>query len=536
MNRTALAGLSLLLGALSGCGSREPRFDAAPKLMPPVAVDDHVVLVDTGRSEARLIDVAGSSPKVVPTVVPIVKNAIDVQVRNGHSDEVLVLCAGQPDVAGETAEQPGLVLIDAGGTSTAYRYDSAFDRLVQSDDGRYAFLFFDPTMSGGSLLKNPNEVAIIDLNSKTAVPALKTLRSLGESPRAVAFSQKPASIGGTNRDLAVVLLDKDVAVIDLSHLDRPEFTVELAQPGGTSLSAAQVLFSTDEAQPNVYVRADGTDDVFVLSLEPRSSAGADAGTGADENDFDLTFNQFGMGVGSQPSDFALFQDGGKTRLLVTGPGNGTAIVVDADTGDTTAVTLPAPASRIHLFTGPKPSDRTPATRALLYTPGGSSVVFLDLEGFGSMTNRAGNAELLTLPTPYATLAELDAETVMLLNQTSGLNLLKLDERVLSPITGPNLTDAVPDLSVGKLWLAPPGDDLGYLDLSDFHPNEVRLEDPIEHLVVVPSSSAAHHKVVVTHPSSIGELTVLDASDPSNLADAYMVRDFLFQGVLQGGAR
>jgi hypothetical protein len=407
---------------------------------------------------------------------------------------------------------------------------------VQSADGRYAFLFFDPTANSATVLKNPNEVAVIDLDSKNTEPELKTLRSLGESPQAVAFSDKPASIAGSDRDLAVVLLDRDFAVIDLLHVDRPEFTVELTKAGTSALSAQQVLFSSDESPPKIYVRAQGTDDVFVVSLEPRSSSGADAGVATpDANDFVLSFNQFGMGTNAQPGDFALFQDGGKTRLLVTGPGNSTAIVVDADTGDTTPVMLPTSASKIQLFTGPKPSDATPAQRALLYSPGSQSVVFLDLEGFGTKTNRAGNPELLTLSAPYAKLAPLDDQTVMLLNQGSGLNLLKLGDRVLSPITGPNLIDAIPDLSVGKLWLAPAGDYLGYLDLADFHPNEVRLEDQIDHMVVVPTKSV-HHKVVVTHPSSLGALTVLDASNPADLGSAYMIRDFLFQGVLQGGAQ
>jgi len=533
MHRNVLVMCTLAFSALSGCGSRAPRFDAAPKPMSPAGIDDHVVLVDSARGEARLVDVSGAP--AAPLIVPIVKNATDVQARNAHSDELLVLCAGQPDVVGAAPERPGLVLLGADGKSTPYRYDSAFDQLVQSADGRYAFLFYDPTNSSGNLLKNPNEVAIIDLDAKTAQPALKTLRSLGESPHAVAFSDKPASIAGTDRDLAVVLLDRDFAVMDLSHLDRSEFTVELTKPGTSGVSADQVLFSTDEAQPKIYVRAEGTDDVFVVSLEPASSAGADAGASPNDNDFSLSFNQFGMGTGAQPSDFALFQDGDKKRLLVTGPGNGTAIVVDADTGDTTTVTLPVPASRIHLFTGPKPSDATPSTRALLYTPGSQDVVFLDLSEFGTMTNRAGNAELLTLSAPYEKLELLDDQTVMLLNQNNGLNLLKLGERVLSPITGPNLVDAVPDLTAGKLWLAPPGNYLGYLDLSDFHPNEMRLDDAIEHLVVVPSRKA-DHKVVVTHPSALGALTVLDAQDPTNLDAAYTVRDFLFQGVLQGGAQ
>src|SRR5262245_52233424 len=153
-----------------------------------------------------------------------------------------------------------------------------------------------------------------------------------------------------------------------------------------------------------------------------------------------------------------------------------------------------------------------------------------------MTNRAGNAELLTLPVPYAKLTQLDDDTVMLLNQSNRFSLLKLGDRAVSPITRPNLVDAVADLDVGKLWLAPSGTQLGYLDLSNFHPNEVRLDLPIEHLVRVPSKASGHRKVAVTHPSSIGSLTVLDTQDPANLGLAYTVTNYLFEGVLGGGGQ
>ncbi|HEX3597723.1 MAG TPA: hypothetical protein VHU80_21590, partial [Polyangiaceae bacterium] len=424
MNRPTFVG-SLLTLLLAGCGSRSPRFDASPKLLDPVAVDDHVVFVDTGRAEARLLDVSGSKAPSAPVVVPIVPDATHVEARNGHADQLLLLCAGQRDVEGVVPEDPGLVLLGADGKTTTWRYDSAFDRIVQSDDGRFAFLFFDPTNGTSDILKNPNEVAVIDLDAKGGKPALKTLRSLAQSPQSVTFSDEPVSIAGSERSLAVVLLNKDFAVVDLSHLERSEYTVELTKPGASAVSAAQVLFSTEETTPKIYIRAAGSDDVFVVSIEPQGSVtGADTAAAGD-NDFALSFNQFGTGTGAAPSDLALFDDGGKTRLLVAGPGNGTAIVVDADTGDTTSVTLPAPASQIHLYTGPKPSDATPAERALLYTPGGQNVVFLDLVGFGTESNRAGNPELLTLSAPYAKLQVLDDDTVMLVNQSNGLSLLKL---------------------------------------------------------------------------------------------------------------
>lgn len=538
MTRTMFSGISALvaLATAFGCGNRSPEFAAKIQLLPPAAVEDHVVLVDTGRAEARLLDVSGTAAPAAPVVVPLVKNATATQIRNGHTGQLLVLCAGQPDTSKDvTPEQPGLVVLDASGGSTTYRYDSPFDQMVQSDDGRYVFLFFGAASSDSTTLRNPNEVALIDLDQKNGKPTLKTLRSLGQSPQGVVFSPGTMNIRGVDRSLAVVLLERDVAVIDLSHLERSEFTIELTKPGDPPLTASEVLFSPDEQTPKIYLRADGSDDVFAVLIEgPRPLAAGDAGA-QNENDFSLHLSPFGAGTNARPSDIALFQDGAETRVLVAAPGTNTAVVVNPDSTAATTISLPVRASRIQLFQGTKPSDSTVAERALLYDPGSSNVMFLDLTGLGTENNRSGNAELLAAPQAYAKLVPLGPETALLLHQGSGVSVLNLTDRSLSPISGPNVVDAVPDLPLEKLWLAPPGDRLGFLDLTNYHPNEVRLDATIEHFVRVPKSQkSGHPKIAVTHPSSVGYMTVLDADQPANLDDAYAISGYLFQGVLGGG--
>ena len=55
---------------------------------------------------------------------------------------------GQADTSKNVVpEQPGLVVIDSNGKTKIYRYDSPFDRMEQSDDGQFAFLFFGPVSS-----------------------------------------------------------------------------------------------------------------------------------------------------------------------------------------------------------------------------------------------------------------------------------------------------------------------------------------------------------------------------------------------------
>jgi hypothetical protein len=194
----------------------------------------------------------------------------------------------------------------------------------------------------------------------------------------------------------------------------------------------------------------------------------------------------------------------------------------------TAVPLPRAASKILRFEGRSPFDEHTASRALLYGTDETSVTFLDLDDIEERVSR--NVDLLTVTEPFSDAVRVDEETVMLVHKNTGLSLLDLGGRTVAKLAGPNLSGAVPDPNVGKLWLPPQGQArLGFLDLErGFHPSEVRVDAPIESLVTVPSSG--NPKVVVTHSSSVGWLTVLDANDPGKASSAYSLRGFLLTGV------
>jgi hypothetical protein len=147
-----------------------------------------------------------------------------------------------------------------------------------------------------------------------------------------------------------------------------------------------------------------------------------------------------------------------------------------------------------------------------------------------------NVDTLTIEQPYGSVVSLDQNLTLFVHESSGLSLLDLGERTVTPITGPNLLSAVPDPIAQKLWLAPSGgQDVAYLDLANgFHPNQVRVDAPIDHLVTVASPSRP--RVVVTHPSAMGYATVLDAKNPTEPSSAYAMRDYLFQGILNGSGK
>jgi hypothetical protein len=521
-----VAGLSVALA--SACGGQDKRVGmAVGRPMDVTSITDHVVFIDHARSEAVLLDVSQNSPPAGPSIVPLVTSPTLFEARRGHPDQLLVLSAGHIDDGLAPFENPGLTIVDAHGKNRTFPpYTSAYDGLAQSDDGATALLYFkESTVSHDSALFNPNEVALVDLEKGDA-PELLPTRTLGGTIQGVAFSPPAFAIDGSPRRLTVTLFDTYLNIIDLDHIDLPQFSLPLGCvevsgrpcPKISEIHLAQILFS--DAEPKMYVRATGSNDIFVVTLSPRAGD-------ATKNDFYPSVNQVGAGTG--PKDMALFDDQGKHRLLVASPGSSEVVVIDSN-NRATNVPLGSPADHIYLFQGPSPTDAVTATRALVSQAGTSVVTFLNLtkltDGGMDTVESHSISETYQDPIPFGD------HTVILRHTNTGLSVLDLWERTVGVIAGPNLNDAVADEAVQKLWLKD-NDRVAYLDLGkDAHPNELRVDAPIDALVTVPSAAP---KVVVTHRNPMGWATVLDAKDPA-IGTAYSMRGFFFDGALQGGGR
>lgn len=522
-----VAGLSAALA--SACGGQDKRIDAAVgRPMDVASITDHVVFIDHSRSEAVLLDVSQASPPPGPSIVPLVPSPTLLETRKGHPDQLLVLSAGHLDDGLAPFAKAGLTIVDAHGKNRTLPCESAYDGLSQSDDGTSALLYFkESTTSNNGDFFNPNEVAFVDLENGNATQLLSP-RSLGGTIRSVAFSPPAFAIDGVKRRLAVTLFDTYLNIIDLDHPDLPQFSLPLSGPKSSGIHLAQILFS--EAEPKMYVRATGSNDIWIVTLSARpsnSTTPIDGGDGA-KNDFYPSVSEVAAGTG--PADMALFDDQGKHRLLVASPGSSEVVVIDSDNLVTDVPLNSGPADHIQIFNGPSPSDAVTAVRALVSQAGTNVVTFLDLtkltEG-GSHT-----VESLAISQTYQAPIQFGDQRLILRHTNTGLSVLDLWERTVGVIAGPNLNDAVADVGVQKLWLKD-NDRVAYLDLGkDSHPNELRVDAPIDALVTVAS---ARPKVVVTHRNPMGWLTVLDAKDPE-IATAYSMRGFFFDHALQGGGR
>ena len=528
---TLLPGV-LAAVALAGCPGRDARFSVGLAPLAPVPVAGGLLYVEHDGARAYFLDLAADTPAV--HTAPLGQDPVSAVARAGHP-EALVLSRGARGDTGVSPEPATLAAVAAGATGApavavrTYRVGSPFNGVAQTPDGRFAFVYFRPDASAARLLFNPNEVAVADLDAPPgpANPVLRTVRSFGGVPNDVVFSP-PLSIGGAApRTFAVVLSDAYVTLMDLAHLDRPEVTVRLTLPEDPrAVRPTQVLF--DASDPTVYIRAQASDDVYVLALGPSTAAGA------TDNDYRPTVNQ--LAAGHLPTDMALFGTGTARRLLVVAPGSMEARVVDARANTVTPIPLAARADRVLLFQAPSPHDATPHEQALLYAADSATtaVTFLDLADVE--TRRGMNLETVQLPRAVRSALPLPERGAVMFShvdsQDGSLSLLDLTRRTASPIVAEvGIDNATFGVDRQTLWVAPPsGVRLGYIDLGTFHPGEVRLDAQVTAVVPLTGDPRGRSRVAALHPGAGGYVTVLDAAAPLR-GTAVSVQGFLLADVL-----
>ncbi len=506
----------LLLVALSlgtGCGDSEARtsVDIFGK---PLALDEHAVWIDRASNQALVMDVSRSRPRPEVDAFAVPSNPVVFQRRNRHN-ELLVLARG------EAAGDGVLVALGPRGVERRFPLGSRFDTLLQSDDGRYAFVGFAPDRRDDpeSLLFNPNEVAIVDLDEGGADAVYRrSLRGLGSAPRSAAFSPE-MDLGGEKRRVAVVLFDSHVSLVDLNHPDRPEYTVELSR--GASIELNQVRFSAE--QRRIYLLGGNSNDIYVLTLLPASANRV--------NDFEPSLNQ--LGASSRPSDMVLYGEEDERRLLAVSGSK--ALVIEAGSNRITEVALQASANRILLFEGTSPFDDEVEPRALLYQQGGSTVSFLNLVGVEERTTR--NVELLPISGGIESVIGLEDNRVVILRQ-GGVSLLDLESRSASELsTAVNFSSTVTSPELQRLWIRPDGySALAYLDFDEQRstPGQVSLDEPAQHLLLF--TNGDRPRVGVTHEDAGGAVTLLDARRPDDLDRAVTLRGFFYTYLLDRWAK
>jgi hypothetical protein len=529
----ALALPALLTLLTVACGDRDGVWDAAIPTPAAYGLNAAVGLIDLPAQRLLLMSVQGDEELAFASepLGPALAGAASTP----DGEMLLVLDRGV--VPRRTADDaaPTLSVFGGGWTTpvgllTRYQLSDPLSGLTVDPESRYAVLH--SSSADASFVQNPNELIVVDLSAPMAPdnPYPLTVRSFGGSPQGLTFTPT-LSVPGGQRRLLVVQTDRDVALIDLAHLDLPEITVKLTGgserlvPGGVAVSDGDPDPSTD-TDARIAIRLENDANVILVDLLPVPAPEVPS----TPQSFRAQPNV--VPVGGTPSDIAFVQTDGGLRLAALVPAKRTLTLVDPLTGTSSDIELGATFERLSLVTDVVGQTDQGSDVALLWSTSTPTIAFVAL---GSTVGKPyKSVDLLQLEQPVGSVLPVPApnEHLRILQAVDGTHFVVLDllERTASPINsstrGTTVTLA-PD--GGRAWLHAAGPWLDQLDLVSLHPTNIALSYAIQSVFDIGRLDGGRSLLAI-HPVGGTAITVLDAVTPS-LATA---REY--PGVLLGGLR
>lgn len=515
-----------LLFLVAGCNGRPAAYDRPLALDGPHKVGDQLLWVDGARGLTFALDPAASPPKVKSVRAGHRASFVTASPSRG---DLLILTAGhEPTRRDDPAEAPTLTVVHvdpAGPTVTrTYPLPAAFDRLSVSDDGTAAVAFQSGAPhDDGAFFSNPNGLAILDLTADPGGdnPTYHAIRSLGSSPLGVFFSP-PLSIpagAGNDRTLAVVMSKNYLTLLDVTHRKRKEITVPLQPIDSTdTLTPVQVAFVPGTA--TAFVRADGSTDVFALTLEPRDTAGDDT-----LNDFLPHINQ--PSAGKVARDMILYTEPAGTFILTANDSQDVALI-DASTSQFSIIPLGVPVDAI------LPIPAADPKLAILFSRSSPQpfVHFLDLTNLSANLDR--NLTRRTLASAAHDLvaapgaAPGDGKILVIHDDArTVISILDLSpRRTDTPILGRVPLESF-DFTAGGYLVGTDGklDRVGILDLVALDPYDFHLDYLPKKVLAV------GQRVVVDHGAPEGLVTILPPDPTAGRDQARVLWGFFLDGVL-----
>lgn len=486
--------------ALFACGDTDDndgedatRNDSAVvTLSHPVAMGDHLLLLEADEDWLQIVDASESAPRPERHALP--PGAWHAEARRGDHGHALVLSEGLRGVD----EDAALTRVDAEGKQVRHRLASAFDSIAQDADGQFAVAYHG--LAPRRVVFSPNAIAVIRLDADEDAATHLSLRSPGGAPLALHVSPplrprtpaESARADGTLR-FVVALSHNHVSLLDLSSPDLGELDVQLGGNGAEGeVTPTQLAFDADAGR--MYVRCDGSDDIFVLTIlseQPDGSAGPWVEVAQ-------------VSGGASPTDMARLDSPDGSQLLVTSGEHSALRLVDPEA--LASQVVPADGDHSHVFGH--------GGGAVLYRPGSDRVGLI-------ATGADGAARFAADPAAHMRSLRLDApvERVDALGR-DGLALVEHGPAlfgVLDPRTGSELllglrSEAavlVHAAAADALWFYTPGDHLiGHLALASGRTGEVLLDAPVVVAGLVPQAG----RIALAHPD--GTLTLVDTGDAS----------------------
>jgi hypothetical protein len=500
-----------------------------------------VALVD--RSLDRLLMVRSPAPDRIDVKSVTLGQNVTAVERSADQSRLFVLSSGSLDETNPDAEHPQLTVVEGSAEAEeepfVFDLDDPLQKLAVDPLGEWVVAY-----EAAAVLTNPNELVICSLgepDDRRATP--KTIRSFGGSPKELIFTSALTVPQGGARRFLVARTERDVALIDLAHLNREEVTVRLPETSdGTSSKPAQIVYSDgdpdDDTDARLAVRLENSADVVLLELGPPSGDG----------DFTTTVNI--VDVGGVPSTIEFVRTDGGLRLAALVPGRSQATLVDPRTTVTEVIPLPVSYSQMRLITedsgSDEPNDESDdqandesgdeSDRALLYSPDQEGIAFWSLGQTSGSPFRSVDANDIDIAVSKVTDVPGAHRHLKLLSSESSERLYVLDLKARETIPLNALgtgfeTVIAPD--GGRFWAYRGYGDKKFasVELEDLHPTSLAVRINVSAVHDIERANGGRAAIVLhgtdgrsydTDPS----LTLFDALDPDSARTRYFGGLFL----------
>jgi hypothetical protein len=554
--RARIAKALMLVTLASGCGERAADLDVEPNVVDRARLGNEVLFVDASRNEVDAVDVMQVAPTSSVQRIAVRANPRFVVERSGGlrraavapnagsggtsadldplglepsdtsrlpPEEVLILSDGNYDAGGDYIDVPSLTVINRAHAVRHYPLSMPLGQLLLSSDGHYALLWGESTTGNSDkLLRDPNRVALVNLDedASNTNPVERTLKTTGSAVTA-ALITPPLKLVNRNgelepRALALFSFNNGLSVWDLAHPDREEITVQ-GLSASNQFQLKRLVADPDNAQLYLIQRDEA--DLRVLSFGQASAAA--------ENDFWPSWNLLRLGLNTA-SDMVLYTEASVPKVLVAA-GRQLAIV-DANNSLVDSVALAAGGEKMVSFIGASPNDNDPKKqRVLVWGVGNSTVSFVELANL----KKAGaqNIEQLPLGYPLANLIRLSGNLMLTVLSGGGIGTLDLDSRRFRPLASKVVLGSPRiESDARRVWVGANINDnrVAFFEPATLATGSLRLDSVVQDLFLF--ENGEDRRVVATHASPIGELTIVDGKQVTRKSSRVLT-GFLVDGLV-----
>lgn len=516
--RRKVALALLLSGATAACGSRSKDYSTPLGELDVVQLSGTVALFDRGMDRITLL--TSNEPLALELESIDAPENVQQLLPSADLSRLLVLSAGVEPRLSPEDEGPQLLVLDA--APGAERSDRVLKRFLLDDPMQN--LSLDPrgrwvaAFGGTSSLVNPNELVLLDLEANDEVEGsaiATTIRSFGGAPRELVFTDELEMPEGGARRFLIVRTDRDVTLLDLEHLDRPEVTLVYSESQATT-PPPPLQVVCDDGDPD-----DPTDALLAVRLGESSDVILATFGVPDSADKDFSMKVNIVDVGGEPSFVDFVRTDGGLRLAALVPSLSDAVLVDPGSTVSEVVDLPLPFTSMRRITAALSEAPDGGDVALLWGSG-SAIAFWSLGSTSKTPYRSVSTAQLSFPVSTVQDVPPPNQHLKILRGASpDVFVLDLESRQSFPLES-QLTSATTNVSADgqRLWVYQEGDQrFSAVELPDLHPRSLFVSSPVTGVYEVERADGGRSAIVLHRAGGLSA-TVMDASDPSSSETAY----------------